>query len=637
MQNGVKISLLYLLLTMFSCGDDEMEPGYLNLVADVEYVGMEICVQCHSDVHATFRHTGMGRSFAQAHQRNSHAVFDKNALVYEEESDFYYWPYVKDSLMYVMEFRLDEKGDTIHQRTEKISYIVGSGHHTNSHIVNFNGYIYQAPVTYYTQDGKWDMAPGFREQGNLRFGRLLNAECITCHNNYPELTTGSENKIIKMPSGIQCERCHGPGALHVSEKKAGKLVNIEEETDYTIVNPAKLPRDLQLDLCQRCHLQGVAVLEPGKTFFDFKPGMKLNEVVNVFLPRFTDSDKQFIMASQADRLRQSRCFQNSDMTCLTCHDPHLSVQEMKADHFVNICLQCHSSDGQKQCSASPQSKKAVDNKCQLCHMPKSKSLDIAHVKITDHKIQKDPGAQKDSRNRDFYGLKILTKEQPTPLDMARGYLALYDKYAERNFVLDSAGYYLKQVEQQTALLFDTKIHYFFNKNDFAAIAEMVKNKEVSTVQNAWTAYRIAEALKKEGQLERARIFIQKATSLMPLNLSFLEKEALILMDLKQNKAARLKLEFVLKENRKRPIALSNLGLLYVLMGDFPKGERLYDEAIALNPDYEQALLNKAAVRNINKDQKTAVKLIRRVLKINPDNAQAKRALQYVLSAKKSIR
>ncbi|MBK6731474.1 MAG: hypothetical protein IPG60_11115 [Bacteroidetes bacterium] len=42
--------------------------------------------------------------------------------------------------------------------------------------------------------------------------------------------------------------------------------------DYTIVNPGNLSVDLQNNLCFRCHLQGVDVLNDGASFFDFKPG-----------------------------------------------------------------------------------------------------------------------------------------------------------------------------------------------------------------------------------------------------------------------------------------------------------------------------------------------------------------------------
>ena len=39
---------------------------------------------------------------------------------------------------------------------------------------------------------------------------------MTCHNAYPDFVLGSTNKFNKIPKGIDCERCHGPGELHVN-------------------------------------------------------------------------------------------------------------------------------------------------------------------------------------------------------------------------------------------------------------------------------------------------------------------------------------------------------------------------------------------------------------------------------------
>ncbi|MBK7964483.1 MAG: hypothetical protein IPK10_03695 [Bacteroidetes bacterium] len=86
------------------------------------------------------------------------------------------------------------------------------------------------------------------------------------------------------------------------------LIDTSKYIDYSIVNPSKLPIDLQFDLCQRCHIQGNVVLNEGKSFFDFKPGMKLSEVMNVFMPVYKDNEEQHIMASHAERLKLSKCF-----------------------------------------------------------------------------------------------------------------------------------------------------------------------------------------------------------------------------------------------------------------------------------------------------------------------------------------
>lgn len=619
---------------------------YLNLAEGVHYTGMGTCKSCHADIHKTFIHTGMGLSLDTADQQKTMATYGKHALVHDPKSDFYYYPYFKSDTLFIQEYRLDGQ-DTIHQRTERVSYIIGSGQHTNSHLMSVNGYLYQMPITFYTQKGIWDLAPGF-EKENERFSRFLTTECITCHNNLPELEVGSLNKYASMPKGIECERCHGPGEIHVREKLAGNLVDTSQFIDYTIVNPAHLPRDLQVDLCQRCHLQGLSVLQPEKTFFDHKPGMPLHETFNVFLPRYSDSDQQFIMASQADRMAISPCFLESEMTCLTCHQPHISVEVTPQKQYNRACINCHQSSTTTDlvnaklaavtCSATQQVRLENEDDCANCHMPKSGSTDIPHVRITDHYIRKGhtkltqpvitpPPPAKD---RTFLGLKILTKDEGTPLEMARGYIAMFDKYIPSKVMLDSAAYYLNLSTQPFNEVFSTKIHLHFAQENYLALLETVALwKEASLPNDGWTAYRIGEAYFKTGNYPQAKHYYEVAKKDLPLHLDFREKLGTVAVLLKDFPLARQEFNFILSEHPKRPIALTNLGYVEVLEGRYELGEKLYDKAIALNPDYEQALLNKAAVRVLQQDFVNGKRLLERALKLNPSNPQTLMMLEQL--------
>ncbi|GJM32031.1 MAG: hypothetical protein DHS20C18_10320 [Saprospiraceae bacterium] len=610
----------------------QIDIPYRNLADGVKYIGMETCRSCHDNVHSTFIHTGMGKSFGLATREKSAAEYGTHALVYDEKSNFYYKPYFQNDSLYILEYRL-ENGDTTYQRIEKVHYIVGSGQHTNSHIVDINGYIYQAPITYYTQDQHWDMAPGFQVE-NERFARLLTTECITCHNHFPEPVAGSLNKFSKMPTGIECERCHGPGELHVREKLSGEIVDTSQFIDYSIVNPRDLPRDLQMDLCQRCHLQGVAVLEEGKTFFDFKPGMALNEVMNVFLPRYSNSHEKFIMASQADRLRLSPCYQQSDMTCITCHNPHQSVEVTSKNHFNVACAKCHNQPEQTPCSASEADRLAESNNCVSCHMPKAGSIDIPHVRITDHYLSRNNtkahpiSSEGEAQNArpSFLGLEILTKTKATPLEMARGYIALFDKYVNSPVMLDSARYYLDQSTLPAKDKFKTEVHYFFARGDYSELRIFAANQVPQDQDDAWTAYRIGEAHYNGGFYPEALAFYQRATELMPYNLDFQEKLGTTYIRIPLLDDAIKTFNFILSENPKRPISLTNLGYAYILKSQMQTAEDLYDRALTLDPDYVQALLNKVAVRQYHGDLASVRKLLKRVLQIEPGNARARQLL-----------
>jgi predicted CXXCH cytochrome family protein len=505
-----------------------------NMQDSVKYVGLQTCQSCHGSIAHSFHETGMGKSFANATLQKTSAKFDNHALVYDKDNDFYYQPFFKDSIFYIKEYRM-EGSDTVHSRTERVAYIIGSGHHTNSHLINQNGYVYQAPITFYTQEGKWDLAPGFEHGANTRFSRIITNECLTCHNHYPTPVAGAENKFEAMPQGIECERCHGPGQLHVKEKLAGKLIDTSKQADYSIVNPRRLPKDLQLDLCQRCHLQGVAVLNDHRTWYDFRPGMPLRNIMNVFLPRYTNSSERFIMASQADRMRLSKCYTKGGMTCITCHNPHISVKQTGTAQFNNACVRCHIKDAANKdftlemaansvCKAPKPDIAAKKGDCISCHLPKVGSIDIPHVRITDHYIGKKLKQDESDAVAKFLGLKCLTQEKPSPLTMAKGYIALFDKFIPEPLMLDSANFYLQQcahiaIEKQ----FETVVHYHFSKNDMNAIVQYAPQLNLEKINDAWTCYRIGDAFMAANDPQKAEPYLAKAVEKMPYCLEFRNK------------------------------------------------------------------------------------------------------------------
>lgn len=628
-----------------SAADDKLKGAaveWLNLQDSVKYVGLQTCQSCHGDIAHTFHETGMGKSFANATHEKTSATFDSHSIVYDKDNDFYYQPFFKDSVFYIKEFRL-QNGDTIHSRTERVAYIIGSGHHTNSHLLNQNGYIFQAPITFYTQEGKWDLAPGFEKGANTRFSRIITNECLTCHNHYPTPVVGAENKFSVMPQGIECERCHGPGELHVKEKLAGKLVDTSKLADYTIVNPKKLPKELQLDLCQRCHLQGVAVLNDNRTWYDFRPGMPLRNIMSVFLPRYTNSSERFIMASQADRMRLSKCYIKGGMTCITCHNPHLSVKETGVAQSNAACVNCHIKhikDAAKKeltlemaansvCKAPKADIAAQKGNCSSCHLPKVGSIDIPHVRITDHYIGKKMKQEEADAVAKFLGLKCLTEEKPSALTMAKGYVALYDKFITEPQMLDSAYFYLQKCasiapEKQV----ETVVHYHFAKNDMASVLKYAAKLPIEKITDSWTCYRIGEAFMSLGEPQKAEPYLAKAVEKMPYFLEFRSKLSGCYLATKNFVAAKKELEFALNENPKQAPVLSNMGyLLLVTKGDTKQAMQYYNRALALDPDLEQAIINKAGLL-INTNNKALAKtILETYIARKPKAAKAKALFQ----------
>ncbi|MBP6532004.1 MAG: tetratricopeptide repeat protein [Bacteroidia bacterium] len=643
---------------------------YASLSDSTQYIGKEACRQCHSDKFETFMHTGMGMSFDTASKAKSSGRFDSHEVIHDKFRNFSYYPHWEDNDFYLTEFRLSGK-DTLYLRKEKITYIVGSGQHTNSHMINVNGYIHQAPATFYTQSGKWDLPPGYENGFNNRFSRLIELECMSCHNAYPEMVLGSANKYLNVPSGIDCERCHGPGKVHQDEMLAGRTIDVKNEIDYSIVNPAKLEINRQMDVCQRCHVQGNAVLMKGKSFFDFKPGMHLSEVMNIFMPVYKGDDDQHIMASHAERMKLSDCFTSSlkivekynsshptkepyknAMTCVTCHNPHVSVKSTNTEVFNTACRNCHipsiipsKDSGNKiissiDCSASQKLRALKNDNCVSCHMPKNGTIDIPHVTTTDHWIRKPVSKEKTAQIREFVKLACINNQEVDDRSKGIAYLSYYEKFVSNKMFLDSANNYFDDNSKDAIIKnFNELIRWSFLKEDYERIVSYVSQHsnafdslKVQSFSNddAWTAYRIGQAFLLTGDKSNAERYFFKAVELAPYYPDFRMKLADIQFESGDNAKAESNYAFIISENPNYVSAYVNYGFLSLSVNkDDKKAEKYYDEAIKLDPDNEQALLNKAGLMIYRKEVGRAKSYIEKVLKINPSNEQAKRLLKLL--------
>ena len=652
-------------LSFFNCNSDISDKNsitkketskYLNHGDSANYVGMNTCKLCHQSIYNSFIKTGMGKSFDIASKSKSSADFSKPGI-YDKIADLHYKAYWNKDSLYIHEFRI-QKNETLYSRKEQVNFIIGSGQHTNSHLQINNGYLNQMPMTYYTQKKKWDLPPGFENGINTRFTRKIGLECISCHNAYPNLIIGSENKYQSMPSGIDCERCHGPGSIHVKQRQNGSKIDTSKYIDYSIVNPAKLAIDEQFDVCQRCHLQGNAILKENKTFFDFKPGQKLSNYISVFLPKYTNSNTEFIMASHADRLKQSACFiksyekiQNKNilkpykeaMTCVTCHNPHVSVRETNANVFNDACLSCHNTKTEnentklKLQNAHKLFKKNTWSNCVSCHMPVSGSSDIPHVTVHDHYIRKPITAEEKNKIKTFIGLFAINEKKPDSLTIAKAYINQYDKFDTKNNYLDSALNYLsnpKEFEKNRYAL----IQLYFIRNDFNAIItclnklgearclnELFIKKTYDNI-DAWACYRIAESYYYKNQITKALMWFKRAIELAPYHLDFRNKYGTTLASTNQLSEAETQFNFILKENRKYVSAYSNLGYIKLLQGKESDALILYKKGESIDPDNELLLLNLSAYYLYKHENKIAKKYLQHLHKLYPKNEKVNVAL-----------
>ena len=244
------------------------------------------------------------------------------------------------------------------ERSERIDVVIGSGRKGQTHLFWDGDALFQLPVSYWTEMAEWVNSPGYVD-GTADFERPIAPRCLECHAS-SFAATASPNRYDKasLRVGISCEKCHGPGAEHVAHFSS--KVPRPAVSGSDIVNPAKLPRARQMDVCALCH---AGIGNPRAPALSFVPGRALNEYLDT--PRLKTAAHVDVHGSQVQLLERSRCFQASpSMTCATCHDVHTSQRDPAS--FVSDCLKCHQVEN---CGTFPRLGHAIDRQCITCHMP----------------------------------------------------------------------------------------------------------------------------------------------------------------------------------------------------------------------------------------------------------------------------
>jgi predicted CXXCH cytochrome family protein len=326
------------------------------------YVGSPACKTCHAQIYARWRKTRMANVVRDPKQHPEAIIPD-----------------------------FSKPDPLLTFKKEDIAFVYGSKWKQR--------YFKKVGNDYYPLPAQWDIThkvwrPYFVKQGTDWWApyyppdnnqRPTGPTCDGCHSVNFDIAAKTVTEW-----NVGCERCHGPGSLHIAKPAR-----------TNIVSPARLHPMHANDLCIQCHSQGRPLSNPiqGK-YYDwpvgFNPGAKLEDYWELEEDKLGETTFTHFPDGTAHKNRmQGNDFTLSVMyrrgiACYSCHDVHGTGNNADLIKPASVmCLECHgpkSPNGphtgtiEQHTHHKPGS---AGNECIGCHMPKIETT-LGDVMVRSH-------------------------------------------------------------------------------------------------------------------------------------------------------------------------------------------------------------------------------------------------------------
>jgi tetratricopeptide (TPR) repeat protein len=626
-------------------------------IAPMAYADAKSCIPCHASEAADYATTGMARAFYRPDEKTTVDAPAKDRQFFHSVSNTFFSMTEHDGKYFQRRWQqgFDGKPDNVEEI--QIDYIMGSGNHVRTYLHREqDGTLIELPLAWYAElGGHWGMNPGY-DNPHPMTRRTIAYECMFCHNGYPEIPVTAHRDLAAspvysdpLPEGIDCQRCHGPGAAHVrAAQSAGASL---QKIRSLILNPTNLDKARQMEVCEQCHLETTSRPLPDRIrHYDQQPfGYPATEPLANFNSYFgRDPEKahtdNFEIVSAPYRLRQSQCYLKSRgaLTCETCHNPHdLHKGPQSISYYTSICMKCHQANLPAQVALH---RHPASNDCVTCHMPQRRTEDVVHAVMTDHLIQQRPPSAREllaerheipeTPANAYHGevkRYLLDSENPTPGD------ALYNALVQ---VIDSSNrdQGIPQLEDaiqtqrpdQSSFsieLGDAKRH----TGDFAGAINAYQQALTIDPLSSRAQRRLGSTLGLAGQESEGSIVLQKALEIEPENAMLWYEKALIESDTGKRDQAISDLRRALQIKPDFADAQNNLGINLVQAGDTRAAETAFRAALTTNPYDAGTRANLGRLLAGRSDWKQAAFQLQKAVQLDAADANAHLAYSVVLA------
>ncbi|MFI4874833.1 MAG: cytochrome c3 family protein [Blastopirellula sp. JB062] len=353
-------------------------------VAADGYVGSKSCLECHAEQCQSWNASHHRRMTQLATSDAVLAPFDGRTMtLYDqayrvERRDDQYW--VEMPNLY---------GDAQASPRIERPIVMTTGSHQEQvyWFPSDDGALRMFPWAYQIRAEKWlpvDSIFVTPKRDSVALRPTWNHRCIQCHTTHPR----SHQFDLRHPAevaelAISCEACHGPGEAHAAAHRSG-------QGDGSIVNPAKLSHQRSSEVCGQCHsvhstFDDAHAHRIDRQGGDYRPGDELSKakklLVEGSVDQFWSDGMVRVSGREFTGLRASQCYQQGEISCVSCHQMHQSSEDQRPAHqwaedqlrpeaLTNYaCTQCHAEIASDVSAHTRHLPDSSGSRCVNCHMP----------------------------------------------------------------------------------------------------------------------------------------------------------------------------------------------------------------------------------------------------------------------------
>jgi Cytochrome c552/Cytochrome c554 and c-prime len=355
------------------------EPG-------ASFVGAAVCGQCHEEVHREWSGARHGKMLQPATSSSVEGDFRQPRIALRGSE---YRLRVENGVYYIAESSLSGK-----LQEHRVDYTLGSRRIQHYLTKLPDGRIIVLPPSWDVTRKEWfhNMDIVNPEEYDGRGVQVWNKNCYSCHvsREYKGFDAAHDSYSTRWQDfGTNCERCHGPGALHVARYRESAYSPAAPDA---IVVPTRLDAVRSTMVCAQCHSLRDIVSEgytAGSNYFDFYlPILEYGEKVLNNDPSYWADGRTRRFSDDTVGFWQSECFLKGRATCTNCHsdvhNPEVDSNASLRPSSNGICTQCHSQIGRNVSQHTHHSPSSAGSSCVECHMPRT--VYSIRAEIRDHSI-----------------------------------------------------------------------------------------------------------------------------------------------------------------------------------------------------------------------------------------------------------